>query len=110
MQRCLEDGIKDAYRTRRWRYRRKAKGDEAIRRGLFFETKIRSFRATKINKNRGLIFKDNYCQLGCQFLSIRRGVILLCLMLIDFASMIAVCYSALKASFIAEYRPTINRL
>ena len=32
----------------------------------FRETKIRSFRATKINKNRGLIFKDNYCQFGCQ--------------------------------------------
>ena len=28
----------------------------------FRETKIRSFRATKINKNQGLIFKDNYCQ------------------------------------------------
>ena len=38
------------------------------------------------------------------------GVILLCLMLIDFASMLAVCYSALKASFIAEYHPTIYRL
>ena len=43
-------------------------------------------------------------------MSIRGGVILLCLMLIVFASMIAVCYSALKASFIAEYYPTINRL
>jgi hypothetical protein len=40
-------------------------------------------------------------------MSIRGGVILLCLMLIVFASMLAVCYSALKASFIAEYHPTI---
>ncbi len=38
----------------------------------FRETKIRSFRATKINKNRELIFKDNYCQLGCQLSSIHR--------------------------------------
>ena len=38
----------------------------------FRETKIRSFRATKINKNRGLIFKDNYCQFGCQLSSILR--------------------------------------
>ena len=30
----------------------------------FRETKIRSFRATKINKNRGLFFKDNWCQLN----------------------------------------------
>ncbi len=29
----------------------------------FRETKIRSFRATKINRNQGLIFKDNYCQI-----------------------------------------------
>ena len=42
-----------------------------MRRGLFFETKIRSFRATKINKNRGLIFKDNYCQLRRQCVSIQ---------------------------------------
>ena len=35
-------------------------------------TRIRSFRATKINKNRGLIFKDNYCQLRRQFVSIQR--------------------------------------
>ena len=27
-RRSLEDGIKDAYRTRRWRYRRKAKGED----------------------------------------------------------------------------------
>ena len=27
--------------------------------------------ATKIFKNRGVIFNDNYCQLGCQLLSIR---------------------------------------
>ena len=53
------------------------------------------------------MINDNYCQFGRQLMSIRRGVILLCLMLIVFASMLAVCYSALKASFIAEYHPTI---
>ena len=56
------------------------------------------------------MINDNYCQFGRQLMSIRRGVILLCLMLIVFASMLAVCYSALKASFIAEYHPTIIRL
>ena len=43
-------------------------------------------------------------------MSILGGVILLCMVLIDFASMLAVCYSALKASFIAEYRPIVYRL
>ncbi len=36
--------------------------------------------------------------------------ILLCWILTVFASMLVVCYSALKASFIAEYHPTIIRL
>lgn len=36
--------------------------------------------------------------------------ILLCWILTVFASMLVVCYSALKASFIAEYYPTSIRL
>ena len=56
------------------------------------------------------LFYDNYCQLRRQLMSILGGVILLCMVLIDFASMLAVYYSALKASFIAEYHPTIYRL
>ena len=62
---------------------------------------------TKIIKNYGIKNYDNYCQLRLSIIVNSRGVILLCLMLIVFASMIAVCYSALKASFIAEYHPTI---
>ncbi len=40
----------------------------------------------------------------------RKDSILLCWILTVFASMLAVCYSALKASFTAEYHPTIIRL
>ena len=37
----------------------------------FRETKIRSFRATKINKNQGLIFKVNSRQLRRQLFTIQ---------------------------------------
>ena len=46
----------------------------------FRETKIRSFRATKINKNQGLIFKDNSRQLRRQLLSIQRLTFVFALM------------------------------
>ena len=52
----------------------------------FRETKIRSFRATKINKNRVLIFKDNYCQLGCQLSSIHRLTFVFALMKCSYAA------------------------
>ena len=47
---------------------------------IFFVTKIRSFRATKINKNQGSIFKDNWYQLDCQLLSIQRLTFVFALM------------------------------
>lgn len=33
---------------------------------IFFETKIRHIVPTKIRKNQGIYFKDNYCQFDCQ--------------------------------------------
>ena len=70
----------------------RAQGIEPIQKLLkivenyFRETKIRSFRATKINKNQGLIFKDNYCQFGCQLLSIQRLTFVFALMKCSYAA------------------------
>ena len=43
-------------------------------------------RATKIIKNRGLIFKDNYCQLRRQFVSIQRLTFVFALMKCSYAA------------------------
>ena len=55
-----------------------------------------------IKKSRGNIFNDNYCQLNLSINVNSEGSYFIMLDAHCFASMIAVCYSALKASFTAE--------